>query len=309
MRDADRFGKVYHFNNNIPESKRFGFIRLYQIGELQCSPGYEVPRHNQPCAEISYIVSGKGVFECNGKTVPVEAGDLFLNQVADVHAIYSDPREDLRYLYLGFLLDDRLDGDYAALSRFFEALGEVRLVKDRFDVRAPFLRLINEFYTGGTCSQLAIESLLCEVLVLTYRNFRDVPQKAYLPLKASDTAGSAVYSAIRYIEAHASDIGEVREIANALGYSGSYLSHLFRERTGETLQSYLTRKKVEAGIELMKTGRYSVTQIAMRLGYDTLQSFSKAFRRVMDIPPTEYLRRLRTEGDANKSSGGETRSD
>ena len=111
MRDADRFGKVYHFNNNIPESKRFGFIRLYQIGELQCSPGYEVPRHNQPCAEISYIVSGKGVFECNGKTVPVEAGDLFLNQVADVHAIYSDPREDLRYLYLGFLLDDRLDGD------------------------------------------------------------------------------------------------------------------------------------------------------------------------------------------------------
>ena len=59
----------------------------------------------------------------------------------------------------------------------------------------------------------------------------------------------------------------------------------------------------------MKTGRYSVTQIAMRLGYDTLQSFSKAFRRVMDIPPTEYLRRLRTEGDANKSSGGETRSD
>lgn len=52
-----------------------------------------------------------------------------------------------------------------------------------------------------------------------------------------------------------------------------------------------------------------MTQIAMRLGYDTLQSFSKAFRRVMDIPPTEYLRRLRTEGDANKSSGGETRSD
>ena len=69
------------------------------------------------------------------------------------------------------------------------------------------------------------------------------------------------------------------------------------------------KQGAEAGIELMKTGRYSVTQIAMRLGYDTLQSFSKAFRRVMDIPPTEYLRRLRTEGDANKSSGGETRSD
>ena len=64
---------------------------------------------------------------------------------------------------------------------------------------------------------------------------------------------------------------------------------------------------MEAGIELMKSGRYNVTQIAMRLGYDTLQSFSKAFRRVMDVPPTEYLRRLRDDGEKPTESGGETR--
>lgn len=63
MRDLERFGKVYHFDNVMPESKRYGFIRLYQIGELQCGPGYEVPLHLQPCAEISYIVSGKGTFQ------------------------------------------------------------------------------------------------------------------------------------------------------------------------------------------------------------------------------------------------------
>ena len=57
----------------------------------------------------------------------------------------------------------------------------------------------------------------------------------------------------------------------------------------------------------MKSGRYNVTQIAMRLGYDTLQSFSKAFRRVMDVPPTEYLRRLRDDGEKPTESGGETR--
>lgn len=307
MQDAERFGKVYHFDNSMPESKRYGFIRLYQVGEMQCSAGYEVPRHVQFCSEISYIVSGTGSFECNGETQRVEEGDLFLNQVGDNHLIRSDPRENLRYLYLGFLLDDRLDGDYQVLSRFFAELGPVRLLKDHYDIRTPLLRLVNEFYTGGACSQLAIESLLNEVLVLAYRNFREAPPKAFLPPKAADTAGNTVYSAIRYIENHAADIGEVREIASALGYSGSYLSHLFRERTGETLQSYLTRKKVEAGIELMKSGRYNVTQIAMRLGYDTLQSFSKAFRRVMDVPPTEYLRRLRDDGEKPTESGGETR--
>lgn len=298
MRDLERFGKVYHFDNVMPESKRYGFIRLYQIGELQCGPGYEVPLHLQPCAEISYIVSGKGTFQCNGRSYPVEAGDLFLNQEEDLHFIRSDDRENLRYLYLGFLLDDRLDGDYAVLSRFFADLGPVRLLKDRWDIRTPLMQLVNEFYTAGACSQLAIESLLCQVLVLAYRDFREAPPKSFQPPQTADAAGNTVYTVIRYIENHAPDIGEVREIAAALGYSGSYLSHLFRERTGETLQSYLTRKKIEAGVELMKSGRYTVTQIAMRLGYDTLQSFSKAFRRVMGDPPTEYLR-LQKQEDIN----------
>ena len=130
MQDAERFGKVYHFDNSMPESKRFGFIRLYQGGEMQCSAGYEVPRHVQFCSEISYIVSGTGSFECNGEMQRVEEGDLFLNQVGDNHLIRSDPRENLRYLYLGFLLDDRLEGDSPVLSRFCAERGPVRLLKD-----------------------------------------------------------------------------------------------------------------------------------------------------------------------------------
>ena len=307
MQNTERFEKVYHFDNVMPVPKRYGFIRLYQIGELQCGVGYEIPVHTQPCPEISYIVSGTGTFGCNGQTYPVKEGDLFLNKAGDTHSICSDPRENLRFLYLAFQLDERLDGDYRTLSQFFEEPGDVRLHKDRCDILTPLLRLLSEFYAGGSCSQLAIESLLNEVLVLTYRNFSEAPSKTFLPPKAADTAGNTVYSAIRYIESHAADIGEVREIADALGYSGSYLSHLFRERTGETLQNYLTRKKVEAGIELMKSGRYNVTQIAMRLGYDTLQSFSKAFRRHMNVPPTEYLRRLRAAEDDHMGSGGETR--
>ncbi len=307
MHDAERFGKVYHFDNVMPIPKRYGFIRLYQIGELQCGVGYEVSQHTQYCPEISYIVSGSGTFGCNGDFFSVGEGDIFLNRIGDTHLIRSDPQENLRFLYLGFLLDERLDGDYKTLSQFFENPGAVRLRKDRCDMLTPLLRLMTEFYTGGGCSQLAIESLLNEVLVLTYRNFCEAPPKAFLPPKAADTAGNTVYSAIRYIESHAMDISEVREIANALGYSGSYLSHLFRERTGETLQNYLTKKKVEAGIELMKNGRYNVTQIAMRLGYDTLQSFSKAFRRVMNVPPTEYLRQIREHEILNQDTGGETR--
>ena len=85
---------------------------------------------------------------------------------------------------------------------------------------------------------------------------------------------------------HLSHVGEVAE---AVGYSSSYLSHLFKEKTGMTLQSYLARKKIERGVELMKSGCYSWTQIALELHYETPQAFSKAFRRVMQKSPSEFI--------------------
>lgn len=78
-------------------------------------------------------------------------------------------------------------------------------------------------------------------------------------------------------------------MAEAVGYSSSYLSHLFKEKTGMTLQSYLARKKIERGVELMKSGCYSWTQIALELHYETPQAFSKAFRRVMQKSPSEFI--------------------
>ena len=55
-------GKRFHFDNNYWENpKQFDVISLYQIGDLSCRNGYEVGPHIQPCFEITYILSGKGV--------------------------------------------------------------------------------------------------------------------------------------------------------------------------------------------------------------------------------------------------------
>ena len=90
----------------------------------------------------------------------------------------------------------------------------------------------------------------------------------------------------------------IRDISRDLGYSESHISHSFREKMGITLREYICRKKVEASLDFLGAGRYTVTQIAQMLNYSSLQSFSKAFQRIVGCSPTEYCAGHRTKSKA-----------
>ena len=60
---------------------------------------------------------------------------------------------------------------------------------------------------------------------------------------------------------------------------------------GTTLQAYVSMKKIEASLDLLKYKKSSITQIASSLNYESAQSFGKVFKKIMGCSPTEYQRR------------------
>ena len=98
----------------------------------------------------------------------------------------------------------------------------------------------------------------------------------------------SVYAIVRYVDNNFYSFPTIRDISRDLGYSESHISHSFREKMGITLREYICRKKVEASLDFLTSGRYSVTQIAQMLNYSSLQAFSKAFQRIVGCSPTEY---------------------
>jgi len=67
------------------------------------------------------------------------------------------------------------------------------------------------------------------------------------------------------------------QLAGSVGCSPFYLSRLFSRETGMTLSRYLRHLRLERAAELLRTGRYNVTEAAMEVGYSSLSHFSKAF--------------------------------
>ena len=59
-----------------------------------------------------------------------------------------------------------------------------------------------------------------------------------------------------------------------------------------TLQHYLNEKKIESAAELIKSSGLSITEIAEKLHFDSIQSFSRIFKRITGVSPSHYARNL-----------------
>lgn len=291
MSNTDMYGECFHFDNTFFRSPiKYGSIDLWQIGEMCAECGYEMKAHIQECNEISYVVSGSGYAYIDDTKIHIEAGDILICSTGHYHKMCADSFNMLRFLYVGFKFNnDIAKKQWGEIADFYDKPAYT-LIKDANAVLIPFTRSLDEVFTKNRYSQRMIKDYVEQILILTYRSSIHEVEKVLSMPRGEKSVGDTVYTIIRYIENNIFDIDDIRTIASSLGYSYSYISHLFKERTGVTLQRYIGLKKHEKALELLKYGNLSVTQVANRLQYKSVQSFSKAFSRTMGFPPSQHMK-------------------
>jgi len=88
------------------------------------------------------------------------------------------------------------------------------------------------------------------------------------------------------------------ELAAAAGLSTGYFSQMFRTATGQSPHQFVLAARIERAKSLLK-GSQRVIDVALRCGFKTQQHFSRVFRTMCDVSPTEYRRH---EGMADVSA-------
>lgn len=282
-------GRLFEFETTyFDHPERLDFVKLWQIGELSAEPGFEMPTHLQLCHEISYVVSGKGVFYTAGVATPAQMGDIHFVPKGKTHRIVADPHQNLRFAYIGFEFPADLSDELLQPLQDIFAAPPTTLVRDTGDVKLLIYMLINEMYSKPVYNSIMVECYVKQILVQVYRLLISVRPDLFLPEENKKLIGQSVYTIIRYIDNNIYEITSIKGIAEKMGYSHSYLSHLFKEKMGVTLQTYVSMKRIEASLDLLKYKKSSISQIALLLNYESAQSFSKAFRKVMGCSPTDY---------------------
>ena len=80
----------------------------------------------------------------------------------------------------------------------------------------------------------------------------------------------------------------LEEIGRTVGCSPYHLSRTFSTTTGMTIPQYMRQLRLERAAELLKSGKFNVTQAALEVGYSSMSHFSQAFHETFGCCPGLY---------------------
>jgi AraC-like DNA-binding protein len=248
--------------------------------------------------EIVTPIEGETRIAVADRVVTISVGDILLIERGVAHSeIAPEPMSSYEVFWF------HLRGAAALLS------------ETRFDPPATWTpvgplelagRTDLESLAGAIASELAARSwgwgesvkgvlhYLCAIVVrrleregATALRFTEPPS-----VQADPRTWNIVRSVLEYCEGNYRRGVALQEVAEALGYSPSYLSRLVTRHLGRSLSEHVQARRIEAAKHLLERDGLAVSDVARELGYSDPSHFSRAFSRFVGLSPREYRRRL-----------------
>lgn len=100
----------------------------------------------------------------------------------------------------------------------------------------------------------------------------------------------AVDFMIQYIHEHYAEDITLSDLADKVYISRNYLSTIFKNMTGESVNTYVTRVRIEKARELLLERNMLVYEVAEKVGYKNVPYFSTLFKKFTGMNPTELVK-------------------
>ena len=94
--------------------------------------------------------------------------------------------------------------------------------------------------------------------------------------------------ALVHIQGHLDEPLPLEDLAGVACFSPFHFHRIFRGMVGESVKEHVRRLRLERSAQRLKLSSQPVTAIALDAGYETHESFTRAFRAMSGQPPSEY---------------------
>lgn len=218
--------------------------------------------------------------------VCAERGPRAWRLPAEPHTFYT---VELSRPFLGRRLNGREPGLHPLVQSFLTTpageggVGETAALTPELERLAEGLRHPPLLQAART---LWYESRALELAALVL--FQARPEAELFCDRQKRVARERVERVIAILQADLAQPPDLEELGRRVGCSAWYLSRTFSAEMGLTIPQYLRRLRLERAAELLRTGRYNVTEAALAVGYSSLSHFSQAFHEHFGCCPGLY---------------------
>lgn len=252
--------------------------------------------HNEH--EIYYLLEGERYYFIEKQTYHIKKGSLVFIDRGQIHktgaagSSYHDRilitlREEQFTPF--FALSNELN-----LQQFFSKNNGVLELDEEGQrhIETLLFGIASEIHEKAVGYRISVMMKLAELLIFSNRLL--LANTASLPLSASNTPKhKKVDEVASFIAMNCEKAQSLNTLARQFYVSKSYLSRIFKEVTGFTVNEYINIFRIKKAQSLLIDSTMNITEISQALGYESITYFEKVFKKYTETSPLKYRRQHR----------------
>ncbi|MBO6111785.1 MAG: helix-turn-helix transcriptional regulator [Lachnospiraceae bacterium] len=281
----DFIGRTMNGDAEIVDFVPQSHLRIwYNIQE----DGYELHHHN--AAEIILCMENLYPVTVGNETFNLNSGDILFIPPNMLHRIHGGAGTRFVFLVDLSVMYSFIDFSVIELSVMHPLyLTEQTYPRLYKKILLHLNNIIDIYFKAQSMWELLIYSELLQMYAeIGKHNFnrgKDTTEE-----ERSQVYYEKFASLLKYIDSHYGEELSLDWAASYTGFSKYHFLRLFKDYTGMTYYDHLSHKRIQAAQRMLLTDE-SVTNIAIRTGFNNLTSFSRSFKNLTGISPSQYRSR------------------
>jgi two-component system response regulator YesN len=107
-------------------------------------------------------------------------------------------------------------------------------------------------------------------------------------INSLDNKGRIIFDVERYILSNCSKDLSVKEIADHVYITPTYLCHLYKSKTGRTINQFILDVRMSKSRKLITDTTLKLSEISERLGYSNQNYFTRTFTKYFGVTPSTF---------------------
>lgn len=261
---------------------------------------YSFYKHMHPTIEFFYIIQGTLNVNISNHIVTCSENDFLLIPPNVVHTLYLTTKAPCVFKLVHFSTDilSQLSLEKALGSSIdiISALNSCYTLYYKTSNNPQIHYLVSEIVSeynktnifSNSSSNLYLIQLLLHILDSSKINFSK-------SVSANSNQNLYINKTLTYIKQNYNTKFLISDLADSLHISSRYLSKIFYEHMNMTLLSYINVYRMNQAIELMQNTDLTLTEIALKIGMNDSQHFSKLFHSIIGSTPFQYRKELKLQ--------------
>lgn len=284
--DEFRKEKKEHGNYYFPFLLSYEKISKYEAGEFLW--------HWHPEIELTFILSGEMIYKVNGESFHIGQGQALFGNSSILHSgcMYQD--KECEYVSLTF--DTKLLYGYEnsiIYTKYIEPIVQnagvsaiyFDLTQEWHEAVITILKdIINIHAKKGKTYEMDIVMKLEQFWKLLIVNNAEQSINTLLDKRNYER----LKSIISYVEENYASSLSLKDIAEAVHLCKSECSRMFKKYMKVSLFAFISQYRIEKSVYYLTNTSLSVSEIAIRVGFNDPDYFSKVFHRQKGCPPLKY---------------------